>query len=101
MNYQEIANEICEAGREEIEVFSRQLYKAGLIWTGPDLVVLENKPKKFSVEFKVEFLEGINLLDIFEFFIFRDGILVVTEEEIRQWIRANVPLVLSRQGLKR
>jgi hypothetical protein len=52
-----------------------------------------------TAEFKVEFYRDGDLVDLFEFHVCRDGKPVVSEDEVREWVRQNVPDVLEKRGL--
>jgi hypothetical protein len=95
----ELAARICEAGREELETFRSEFEGIGLSWTGPEIVVDPGSPARLTAEFKVEFYRDNDLVDLFEFHVCRDGKLVVSEDEVRQWLRQNVPDVLGKRGL--
>lgn len=99
MTIQELAARICEAGREELETFRCVLEGAGLSWTGPEIVFDQASPAGLAVEFKVEFYRDGDLVDLFEFHVCRDGKPVVSEDEVREWVRQNVPDVLEKRGL--
>lgn len=98
MSYREYANVIRRVSQEEVEAFGSRMEETGLSWSSPEIVVWNKESDLFTVEVKIEFYLSGELFDIFEFFIYRDGRIVVSVDEVRQWIRQNVPTVLDRTG---
>ena len=92
----ERATRICLAGGDELERFRTRIEQSGLTWGAPELVVFGDGGDNLTAEFKVEFYRDEVLVDIFEFFIYENGEGVVSEDEIRVWIRENLPSVLRR-----
>ena len=99
MTIREFAARIREVGREELETFRCALEGGGLSWTGPEIIFDQTNTARLTAEFKVEFYRSGDLVDLFEFHICRDGKPIVSEDEVREWIRQNVPDVLKKQGL--
>ncbi len=93
----EQAERIRQAAREELDRSRRLLESAGLTWSEPELVVSNRNAKEYTAELKAEFYRSEDLVDIFEFFVSERGVLTTSEDEVRQWIRDNVPGVVSRQ----
>jgi vacuolar-type H+-ATPase subunit E/Vma4 len=87
---------IRHAAREELLESRGLLEKAGLTWSEPELVVSVARADEYTAELKVKFYRGDNLVDIFEFFVCRNGVLTTSEDETRQWICKNVPDVVHR-----
>jgi hypothetical protein len=96
---QELTARIREAGREELEIFRSVLEGVGLSWAGPEIIFDRGSPARLTAEFKVEFYRDGDLVDLFEFHVVRDGAPVVSEEEVREWVRQNVPDVVEKRGL--
>jgi len=90
-------NRIRLAAKDELERSRSALEIVGLRWSEPELVVSEESAGKRAVELKIEFYEGRNLVDIFEFFVCRGDLLSTSEDEVRQWIHDNVPDVARRR----
>ena len=81
---------------EELDRSRSMLEDAGMTWSKPKLVVSEAGASEYTAELKVQFYEGDDLVDIFEFFVCRGGVLTTSEGEVRKWIRDNVPEVVRR-----
>jgi len=94
----ELVARIREVGREELETFRCVLEGGGLSWAGPEIVVDPGSPTRLTAEFKVEFYRDGDLVDLFEFHVCRDGKPVLSEDEVREWVRQNVPDVLEKRG---
>jgi hypothetical protein len=99
MNLREKAEQLVAAGQDELESFRQQLLEAGLTFSVVELVVWKPDLRDFTAELKVELLHDGNVVDLFEFFVVREGIEVVSQEEIRLWIRQHVPEFISMHGL--
>ena len=84
------------AAEEELERSRGMLENAGMTWSKPELVVLEPVASEYTAELKVHFYAGDDLVDIFEFFVCRGGVLTTSEGEVRKWIHDNVPDVVRR-----
>ncbi len=82
---------------EELDRCRSMLEGAGLTWSGPTLLVSEPDANEYTAELKVQFYERDDLVDIFEFFVCKGGALTTSEDEVRQWIRGNVPDVVRRR----
>ena len=93
----EHAERIRLAAGDEIDRSRSMLESVGLSWSMPQLVVSVQDPSKFTAELKVEFYQGEDLVDIFEFFVCDGGVLTTSEDEVRRWIQDNVPDVVSRR----
>jgi hypothetical protein len=86
------------ASRAELDRSRRMFETAGLTWSEPELVVEKENDSEYTAELKIEFYEDEDLVDLFEFFVCRDGVLITSEDEIRQWIRDNVLDVVQRRS---
>lgn len=84
---------LCVAAREELERERSILESVGVTWCEPELIPFGN-----TVELKVEFFRSQDLIDIFEFCVCIDGMVTVSEDEVRTWFRENVPDVIRRLG---
>lgn len=82
---------------EELERSRSMLEDVGMTWSKPELVVSESDATEYTAELKVQFYEGEDLVDIFEFFVCRNGVLTTSEGEVRRWIRDNVPDVVRQR----
>ena len=85
------------AAGEELRQFRRILEDAGLTWSEPELIVLVRNDDKYTAELKIEFYQDGDIVDIFEFFVCKDGVPLTSLDELRQWIKDNVPSVITRQ----
>jgi hypothetical protein len=84
--------------KEELSRSHNLLEDSGLTWSEPEFVVSVRSADKYTAELKTQFYKDGELVDIFEFFVCRDGALVISEEyELRQWIRDNVPDVVRHR----
>lgn len=92
------AEQVRLATGEELHRFQLPLRNAGITWSEPELVVQTESIDKYSAELRVCFYESSNLIDIFEFFVCKDGVPTTSEDEVRQWIRDNVPDVIQRRA---
>ena len=99
MNLEERAAIICQAGSEEFEKLRKQLVEVFLVSSAPELV-MRGTQKSLTAEFRIEFLHEGQLVDILEFFVCREGNLVSSEEEMRQWVREDVSDVIERQNTR-
>jgi len=97
MTVTELAERIRIAASEEIGRSRRLLESVGLTWSEPALVVSKRSSNEYTAELKVVFYRNEDIVDIFEFFVCDGGILKTSEDEVRQWIRSNVPDVVRRQ----
>lgn len=97
MTIVEQAEHIRLAAREELSRCRAVLERVGLTSSEPELVPLSRGVDEYTAELKVEFYQNENIVDLFEFFVCREGILTTSEDEVRQWIRDNVPDVIARR----
>lgn len=93
----EQAERIRLAAGEELVRSRDTLESVGLSWSEPELIVLKCAASEYTAELKVQFYHGDDLVDIFEFFVCKGGTLTTSEDEVRQWIRDNVPDVVRRR----
>ena len=82
---------------EELDRYRTMFESVSLTLSDPALVVWKQAADEFTAELKVEFYEDGNLVDIFEFFVCKAGVLTINEDEVRQWIRQNAPDVVQRR----
>jgi len=97
MSAHEQVEKIRAAVAEELGCCRTMFDAVGLTWSQPELVVWNQSEDQYTAELKVEFSEDGDLVDIFEFFVCRDGVLTATEHEVRAWIRENAPDVVQRR----
>lgn len=81
------------AAREELDRMHQLFRSVNLTWSSPELT----REVPSTVELKIEFYKETDLVDILECFVLRDGTLVVSETEVREWIREHVPDIIRRQ----
>ncbi len=95
VNLERHSRELCRVVEEELEAATGSFHAAGLAWTSPELVVWNNGVDSYAAELKVEFFQAEDLVDVFEFFVVRNGAPTVTTDELRRWLRENIPRVLA------
>jgi hypothetical protein len=95
----ELFEQICQAARDELENSRSELEGIGLSWTGPEIVVDPGSPTSLTAELLIVFYRDNDLVDLFEFHVCWDGNPVVSVDEVRLWLRENIPDVLEKRGL--
>jgi len=98
MSVYDQAELIRAAAAEELGLCRRLFDAVGLTCSPPELVAWKQSEGEYTAELKVEFFKEGDLVDIFEFFVCRDGVITTTEQEVRAWIRENVPDVVQRRS---
>lgn len=96
MNPRIHAEKICQVGRRELAFWEEELRMAGIHFSTPELVILNKETDLFTAEFLVYFFRDNQIVDVFEFFIYKDRALIVSAEELKTWIHDNVPGVIAR-----
>lgn len=81
---------------EELDKARGMLERAGLTWSEPELELIEGSVGGYTAELRIEFSIGEDIVDVFEFFVCRDGRPTLSVEEARLWIQSNVPGVVTR-----
>ena len=97
MSVAEQAERVRLAAEEELVRSQRALRSVGLSWSEPELIVWKHAASEYTAELRVQFYHGKDLVDLFEFIVCDGGALTVSEVEVSQWIRDNVPDVVRRR----
>ncbi len=88
--------ELIAVAATVLEEFRVRIVRAGLTFRGPELKVWITDPERYTSEVRIIFYANSNVHDVLEFFLFRDGRQVVSDEEVRTWMLEQVDGILSR-----
>lgn len=76
-----------------MEAHRGELERRGITFNEVEYDVWNIGNKNFSSEVRVSFFKSGELVDIFEFHLFRDGEQVVTAKDIDKWVEENIVTV--------
>ncbi|MCA9458266.1 MAG: hypothetical protein KC587_16490 [Nitrospira sp.] len=97
MEIEDKAHEIKKEAERALNFYQKRLEDHGISWSTPTLEVLDQNPKTYTSELRIYFYKDKDLFDAFEFFIYQNGALVVSKNEVRQWIQENAEDLLAQQ----
>lgn len=66
-----------------------------ITYSEPELKVLNSNTDDYSSEFSIQFKKENEFFDMFEFYIFRNGKQIVSENEIIEWLKVNIDQLLA------
>jgi hypothetical protein len=87
---------ILTAIQQELDQRKEQLVSRGLSWRGPVLVDRAVEGSEPTVELELWFYQGKEPIDFVEFFVWRNGKLVATAQEVRTWFQDVLSDILRR-----
>ncbi|RMF57076.1 MAG: hypothetical protein D6746_11595 [Bacteroidetes bacterium] len=87
------------AATQELQRLQGQFESVGLTWSlleiDPDAQGDNEEPH--TVELRIWFYRDDEPVDFLEYFLFRDGAVVASEEDVRAWIREDAKDVIAKQ----
>jgi len=85
--------ELCASFVRSMEAHRQELEHRGITLSDVEYEVWNAEPDAFTSEVRVWFFRSGELVDIFEFHLFRDGEQLVTADDIEIWVRENIGTV--------
>jgi hypothetical protein len=86
--------EACDSLRavlqNEIDLHRQSLADRGIGVGEIEYDVLDSTPSSYTSEVRVSFFRNGDVIDVFEFHLFRNGEQVVHAGEIRKWVQHNI-----------
>jgi len=85
------------AAIEALQRLQRQFESVGLTWLVLDHGALSDNEESHTVELRIWFYRDGEPVDFLEFFLFHDGAVVASEEDIRSWVEKDAMDVIAKQ----
>ena len=93
--------EILDIAEDKLALFGERLKAVGLRFVGPEHDLCCSDEAKYTSELRVKFYRNTDLVDVFEFHIFRDGKSVVTADDVTDWFEKQLKELVLRMAKKR
>ncbi len=82
---------------QELQRLQGQFESVGLTWSLLDSDTQGYNQEPHTVELRIWFYRDDEPVDFLEFFLFRDGAMVASEEDVRSWVREGAEDVIAKQ----
>ena len=86
------------AAAEELQRLQGEFESAGLTWVLRDSDMQQEYETFNVVELSIWFYRNGEPVDFLEGFLFRDGMVVVSEEDVRSWVQQGAKDVIASEG---
>jgi hypothetical protein len=96
INMQEIESKILNDVKILFNSYCPEFLDKKVTFTDPEIRILNQNEKDYSSELSIQFNKEGEFCDMFEFFLFRNGKSIVSENEVIEWLKVNIKELLSR-----
>jgi hypothetical protein len=94
-SFVEAERELVAVAIDVLEQFRPRLLAASRRFTGPEVEVNTPESATYSSELRIVFYKDGDVDDVLEFFLFRNGLRVVTGHDVEAWLTDQLEEMLS------